>query len=126
MKLRNAFFKWANFHNCDVVITEIGGRLRYRGVPFFRGDSNNFALEVGNDNVLFLHVTLVPYIKAAGELKSKPTQQSVANGANWNSAQFNCRTEYLLIVILRQKLSMFCNVLWKGLLEEARCRSYYL
>jgi CTP synthase len=66
------------FQECDVVITEIGGTTGdIEGLPFLEA-IRQFALEVGQENTLFIHVTLVPYIKAAGELKSKPTQQSVA------------------------------------------------
>src|ERR1700744_5867784 len=63
---------------CDVLITEIGGTTGdIEGLPFLEA-IRQFALEVGHDNALFIHVTLVPFIKAAGELKTKPTQQSVA------------------------------------------------
>ena len=66
------------FQDCDVVITEIGGTTGdIEGLPFLEA-IRQFALEVGHDNALFIHVTLVPFIKAAGELKTKPTQQSVA------------------------------------------------
>src|SRR6202790_1115485 len=63
----------------DVVITEIGGTTGdIEGLPFLEA-IRQFILEVGAQNVVNVHVTLVPYIKAAGELKTKPTQQSVAN-----------------------------------------------
>ena len=62
----------------DVIITEIGGTTGdIEGLPFLEA-IREFALEVGPDNVCFIHVTFVPFIKAAGELKTKPTQQSVA------------------------------------------------
>ena len=62
----------------DVVITEIGGTIGdIEGLPFVEA-IREFALNAGHGNVLFLHVTFVPFIKAAGELKTKPTQQSVA------------------------------------------------
>ena len=62
----------------DILITEIGGTTGdIEGLPFLEA-MRQFALEVGRKNVLFIHVTLLPYIKAAGELKSKPSQQSVA------------------------------------------------
>src|ERR1700726_1610271 len=63
---------------CDVIITEIGGTTGdIEGLPFLEA-IRQFTLEVGAQNVLIMHVTLVPFIKAAGELKTKPTQQSVA------------------------------------------------
>ena len=62
----------------DVVITEIGGTTGdIEGLPFLEA-IREFGLECGRDNAIFVHVTYVPYIKAAGELKTKPTQQSVA------------------------------------------------
>ena len=62
----------------DVVITEIGGTTGdIEGLPFLEA-IRQFILEVGPQNVVIIHVTLVPYIKAAGELKTKPTQQCIA------------------------------------------------
>ena len=62
---------------CDVLITEIGGTTGdIEGLPFLEA-IREFALRVGYNNAIFMHVTYVPFIKAAGELKSKPTQQSV-------------------------------------------------
>ena len=64
--------------DADVVITEIGGTIGdIEGLPFVEA-IREFALNAGQGNVLFLHVTFIPYIKAAGELKTKPTQQGVA------------------------------------------------
>src|SRR5919201_1792761 len=61
----------------DVVITEIGGTVGdIEGMPYFEA-IRQFALEAGRNNCLFVHLTLVPYLKAAGELKTKPTQHSV-------------------------------------------------
>lgn len=63
---------------CDVIITEIGGTVGdIESLPFLEA-MRQFRLEEGRDNVLFIHITLVPYLRAAGELKSKPSQQSVA------------------------------------------------
>ncbi|MCB1211186.1 MAG: CTP synthase, partial [Verrucomicrobiales bacterium] len=62
----------------DVIITEIGGTVGdIEGLPFLEA-IRQFGHEVGHGNVLYIHTTLVPYIKAAGELKTKPTQQSIA------------------------------------------------
>src|SRR4030095_9702875 len=71
-------------------------------------------------NVLFLHVTYVPFIKAAGELKTKPTQQSVAKLREIGITPhiLVCRCEYPLGKELRQKISMFCNVPYEAVIEE--------
>jgi CTP synthase len=104
----------------DVVITEIGGTTGdIEGLPFLEA-IRQFILEVGAPNVLNMHVTLVPYIKAAHELKTKPTQQSVAKlrEIGLQPQVLICRTERMLDLDLRQKLSMFCSVADKAVIEE--------
>jgi CTP synthase len=104
----------------DVVITEIGGTTGdIEGLPFLEA-IRQFILEVGPQNVLNMHVTLVPYIKAAGEMKTKPTQQSVAKlrEIGLQPQVLICRTERPLDVDLRRKLSMFCSVSEKAVIEE--------
>ena len=103
----------------DLVITEIGGTTGdIEGLPFLEA-IRQFILEVGPPNVLTLHVTLVPFIKAAGELKTKPTQQSVAKlrEIGLQPQVLICRTENPLDAEVRQKLSMFCNVTEKAVVE---------
>jgi len=104
----------------DGVITEIGGTTGdIEGLPFLEA-IRQFILEVGAPNVLNMHVTLVPYIKAAHELKTKPTQQSVAKlrEIGLQPQVLICRTERMLDLDLRQKLSMFCSVAEKAVIEE--------
>jgi len=104
----------------DVLITEIGGTTGdIEGLPFLEA-IREFALEAGHGNVLFLHVTYVPFIKAAGELKTKPTQQSVAKLREIGIAPqiLVCRCEKPLDKELRQKISLFCNVPFEGVIEE--------
>lgn len=106
--------------DCDVVITEIGGTTGdIEGLPFLEA-IRQFALEVGPENVLFIHVTLLPFIKAAGELKSKPTQQSVAKlrEIGIQPQILVCRTEHPIDQDIRHKLSMFCNVPQEAVIEE--------
>jgi CTP synthase len=104
----------------DVVITEIGGTVGdIEGLPFLEA-IRQFALDAGAGNAAFIHVTYVPFIKAAGELKTKPTQQSVARlreiGIFPNILV--CRCEKPLDLELRQKISMFCNVPVAAVIEE--------
>src|SRR4026209_1961390 len=104
----------------DVVITEIGGTTGdIEGLPFLEA-IREFALEVAPHNVVFLHLTYVPFIKAAGELKTKPTQQSVAKLREIGIAPhiLVCRCERPLDKELRQKISMFCNVPYEAVIEE--------
>jgi len=103
----------------DIVITEIGGTTGdIEGLPFLEA-IRQFILEVGTQNVINMHVTLVPYIKAAAELKTKPTQQSVAKlrEIGLQPQVLICRTERPLDRELRQKLSMFCSVSEKAVIE---------
>ncbi|HXX42149.1 MAG TPA: CTP synthase [Chthoniobacterales bacterium] len=103
----------------DIVITEIGGTTGdIEGLPFLEA-IRQFILEVGPQNVLNMHVTLVPYIKAAAELKTKPTQQSVAKlrEIGLQPQVLICRTEKPLDQDVRQKLSMFCSVSERAVIE---------
>ncbi len=104
----------------DVLITEIGGTVGdIEGLPFLEA-LRQFSLEVGKENVLFIHVTLLPYLKAAGELKTKPSQQSVAKLREIGIQPdiLVCRTEQPMTEDMRQKLSLFCNVEQKAVIEE--------
>lgn len=106
--------------NADIVITEIGGTTGdIEGLPFLEA-IRQFALEVGPDNICFIHVTLLPYIKAAGELKSKPSQQSVAKLREIGIQPhiLVCRTDQPIDREMRQKLSLFCNVPIESVIEE--------
>jgi CTP synthase len=103
----------------DIVITEIGGTTGdIEGLPFLEA-IRQFILEVGAQNVVNVHVTLVPYIKAAGELKTKPTQQSVAKlrEIGLQPQVLICRSESALDPEVRRKLSMFCSVSEKAVIE---------
>jgi len=111
----------------DVLITEIGGTTGdIEGLPFLEA-MRQFALEVGPRDVLFIHVTLVPFLAAAGELKTKPTQQSVAKLREIGIQPhiLVCRCDHPLDAGLRDKLSMFCNVPVKAVIECRDVDSIY-
>ena len=96
----------------DVLITELGGTTGdIEGLPFLEA-LRQFQLDKGRDNVCFVHCALVPYIRAAGEMKTKPAQQSTAKlreiGIQPDIPV--CRTERPLTLELRQKMSLYCNV----------------
>ncbi|MDZ4816212.1 MAG: CTP synthase [Verrucomicrobiota bacterium] len=104
----------------DVVITEIGGTTGdIEGLPFLEA-IRQFGLEVGPERALFIHVSYVPYIKVACELKTKPTQQSVAKlrEIGIQPAILLLRTEKPLDKKLRQKISLFCNVPYEAVIEN--------
>ena len=104
----------------NVLITEIGGTIGdIEGLPFTEA-MRQFASEVGKANVLFIHMTLLPSLKAAGELKTKPTQQSVAKLREIGIQPdiLICRTEQTITEEIRDKLSLFCSVPREAVIEE--------
>ena len=118
---------YAGGKDVDVLITEIGGTTGdIEGLPFLEA-MRQFALEVGPTDCIFIHVTLVPYLKAAGELKTKPTQQSVAKLREIGIQPdiLVCRCDHPLEAGLRDKISMFCNVPVKAVIECGDVDSIY-
>ncbi len=104
----------------NVLITEIGGTIGdIEGLPFTEA-MRQFASEVGKANVLFIHMTLLPSLRAAGELKTKPTQQSVAKLREIGIQPdiLICRTEQPITEEIREKLSLFCSVPKEAVIEE--------
>ncbi len=109
----------------DVIITEIGGTVGdIEGLPFLEA-IRQFGHEVGHGNVLYIHATLVPYIKAAQELKTKPTQQSIAKLREIGIAPhiILCRTEQPLDLDVREKISLFGNVPIEAVVEVRDVKS---
>ena len=104
----------------DVVITEIGGTVGdIEGLPFLEA-IRQFALDIGKSNVLYIHLTLVPYLKAAGEAKTKPTQHSVERlrQIGIQPDVLICRTERPLGKDEAEKIALFCNVEPRAVIEE--------
>ena len=96
----------------DVVITEIGGTVGdIESQPFLEA-IRQFSLDVGKENCLYIHLTLVPYLKAAGELKTKPTQHSVGQlrEIGIQPDVLICRCERSISREDREKIALFCNV----------------
>src|SRR6516225_4296793 len=104
----------------DVVITEIGGTVGdIEGAPFLEA-IRQYALDVGKQNCLYIHLTLVPYLKAAGEAKTKPTQHSVSQLRQIGIQPdiLICRTERPLAKDEAEKIALFCNVEPRAVIEE--------
>ncbi len=104
----------------DVAITEIGGTVGdIESLPFLEG-VRQFALERPRSDTLFVHVTLLPYLRAAGELKTKPTQQSVGKLREIGIQPdiLVCRTEQPMDAEMAAKISLFCNVRPECVIEE--------
>jgi len=103
-----------------VVITEIGGTVGdIESQPFLEA-IRQFALDIGKENCLYIHLTLIPYLKAAAELKPKPTQHSVGQlrQIGIQPAILVCRTERSLSLDNRKKIALFCNVPVEAVIEE--------
>jgi CTP synthase len=104
----------------DVVITEVGGTTGdIEGLPFLEA-IRQFRFDVGRANVCYVHVTLIPYIRAAQEMKTKPTQQSVAKlrEIGVEPDAIICRTERPITKGMKEKISLFCNVPVHAVIEE--------
>jgi len=118
-EIKAAILKMAA-QDLDVVITEIGGTVGdIESLPFLEA-IRQFALEQGRDRVMFIHLTLIPFLRASGELKTKPSQHSVAQlrQIGIQPDVLICRTEQALDEELQAKLSMFCNVPRDAVIEE--------
>ncbi|MCA9220955.1 MAG: CTP synthase [Planctomycetales bacterium] len=107
-------------NDVDVVITEIGGTVGdIESQPFLEA-IRQFSLDVGKENCLYIHLTLVPYLKAAGELKTKPTQHSVGQlrEIGIQPDVLICRCERSISRDDREKIALFCNVPIEAVIEE--------
>ena len=110
----------AGNHDCDIVLCEIGGVSGdIESLPFLEA-ARQFRFEEGIENTCFVHLTLVPYLKAAGELKTKPSQHSVGQLRNIGIIPdiLVCRTEMPIPEEHKQKLALFCNVRPECVIEE--------
>jgi len=111
----------------DVVITEIGGTVGdIESLPFLEA-IRQFGQEVGRENAIYVHLTLVPFIAAAGELKTKPTQHSVRElmEIGIQPQALICRTEKPLSDDIRKKIALFTNVELPGVIESLDLETIY-
>ncbi len=118
-EIKSVIHKMAD-DECDVAITEIGGTVGdIESQPFMEA-IRQFALDVGKENCLFIHLTLVPYLKAAAELKTKPTQHSVGllRQIGIQPDILVCRTEVPMDEEDFKKIALFCNVPRDSVIEE--------
>lgn len=116
-----------NTGDYDIVITEIGGTVGdIESLPYIES-VRQLKWELGDDNALVIHLTLVPYLKAAGELKTKPTQHSVKTlmESGIRADILVCRTEHELSDELRSKLALFCNVKKEAVIQSIDASTIY-
>lgn len=115
-----ACIRAADDRDVDIVLVEIGGTVGdIEGLTFLEA-IRQMGLEEGRDNVMYIHLTYVPFIRAAGEIKTKPSQQSVAKLREIGIVPdvLICRSEVAIPEDARRKLSLFCNVPVHAVIEE--------
>ncbi len=111
----------------DMIITEFGGTVGdIESLPYLEA-LRQMRLKLGSENVIVIHLTLIPYLKAAKELKTKPTQHSVKELLNTGIQPdlLVCRTEYPISKEIRKKLALFCNVEMQSVIEAIDAESIY-
>lgn len=114
-------------HEYDIVITEIGGTVGdIESLPYIEA-VRQLKWELGDDNALVIHLTLVPFLSAAGELKTKPTQHSVKTlmESGIKADILVCRTEHELSDDIRRKLALFCNVKQEAVIQSIDASTIY-
>ncbi len=118
-EIKEQVYKAGEETNADVVITEIGGTVGdIEGLPFLEA-IRQLKHEVGRDNVMYIHCTLVPYISAAGELKTKPTQHSVKElrSIGIQPDVIVLRTERPISQSMKEKIALFCDINEEAVIE---------
>ena len=126
-EIKNRVQLLGNTGNFDIVITEIGGTVGdIESLPYIEA-VRQLKWELGDDNALVIHLTLIPFLKAAGELKTKPTQHSVKTlmESGIKADILVCRTEYHLSNDLKRKLALFCNVQQEAVIESIDASTIY-
>lgn len=126
-EIKNKIMRAAETTDADIVITEVGGTVGdIEGLPFLEA-LRQMRMDAGPENVLYIHTTLVPYLKASSELKTKPTQHSVKElrslGIQPNILV--CRTEQELPKATRDKLALFCDVPQKAVFQSLDVETLY-
>ena len=126
-ELKRNIYALGNTGKYDIVITEIGGCVGdIESLPFIEA-VRQAKMELGSNRAIVIHLTLIPYLKAAGELKTKPTQHSVKQllESGVQPDILVCRTEKPLPIEIRKKLSLFCNVPINSVIEAMDAETIY-
>lgn len=126
-EIKDRIKKAASVSAAEIVIIEIGGTVGdIESLPFLEA-ARQFRLDMGYENVLYIHLTLVPFIKVAGEIKTKPTQHSVGTlrEIGIQPDVLICRTEKSLSDEVKEKISLFCNIKKEAVIEAKDVESIY-
>jgi CTP synthase len=126
-EIKERVFRAGRETNADVVITEIGGTVGdIESLPFLEA-IRQMKSDVGRENVMYIHCTLVPYIKAAGEMKTKPTQHSVKElrSLGIQPNVIVVRTEMPMPQEMKEKIALFCDIDPKAVIEARDADTLY-
>jgi CTP synthase len=126
-EIKDRVFRAGKETGVDVVITEIGGTVGdIESLPFLEA-IRQIKSDVGRDNVMYIHCTLIPYLKAAGEMKTKPTQHSVKElrGLGIQPNIIVVRTEMPISQDMKDKLALFCDIDQKAVIEARDADTLY-
>lgn len=126
-EIKSRVYRAGEETEADVVITEIGGTVGdIEGLPFLEA-IRQIKTEHGRNNVMYIHVTLIPYLQAGAEMKTKPTQHSVKElrSIGIQPQVLVCRTEQSLTTSMRQKLALFCDVDESAVIENLDAETLY-
>ncbi|MBP0979560.1 MAG: CTP synthase [Oscillospiraceae bacterium] len=126
-EIKSKIYDLSKDSDADIIITEIGGTVGdIESLPFLEA-IRQFSIEVGRENAIFLHVTLIPFISGSKELKSKPTQHSVKEllslGIHPNIIV--CRSEMEIPEEMKNKISLFCNVRKEDVIQNLTAPTLY-
>lgn len=126
-EIKDRVFRAGKEAGSDVVITEIGGTVGdIESLPFLEA-IRQIKSDVGRENVMYIHVTLIPYLKAAGEVKTKPTQHSVKElrSIGIQPQVIVCRTEHALSEDMKRKIALFCDIDANAVVEARDAGNLY-
>ena len=126
-EIKSKIMRAAKMTDSDVIITEVGGTVGdIESLPFLEA-LRQMKAEVGADNVMYIHTTLIPYLKAAGEMKTKPTQHSVKElrGLGIQPNILVVRTESPVSQSTKNKLAQFCDVAPEAVIESRDVETLY-
>ncbi len=126
MRLRAVFTEQKQDEE-KIAIIEVGGTVGDIESQPFLESIRQFQHDVGHDNAILIHVTLIPYLRASGEMKTKPTQASVKElqGMGIQPDVLVCRSEYPLTDDIRGKIALFCNVPVSHVLQNLDVEYFY-
>ncbi|EOL48787.1 CTP synthase [Enterococcus phoeniculicola] len=126
-EIKEKIMRAASMTDSDVIITEVGGTVGdIESLPFLEA-LRQMKADVGSDNVMYIHTTLIPYLKAAGEMKTKPTQHSVKElrGLGIQPNILVVRTEQPVSQDVKNKLAQFCDVAPEAVIESRDVETLY-